>query len=102
MLYIVEITIDGRLPPGYELFTSKTNSVNVRFISGFLGRRTGFTADVRSISCDSVDSGVQEIVIAAGEVIEDALVTETESDGLYRNHALQEWKIKADENQVNM
>ena len=101
MFYLAEIDIDGQLPPGYELFTSKTNSVNVRFTSDYSVGRSGFTADVRSISCDSVDSGVQEIVITAGEVIKDALVTETES-GLYRNLALQEWKIKADENQVNM
>ena len=39
-------------------------------------------------------------MIAAGEVLEGALVTDTENDGNYPNHACQNWNIVADENQV--
>ena len=52
--------------------------------------------DVRSTSCDSV----QEVVVAAKEVLEDAIVTDTASDGLYPDRAVQSWRINTEENQV--
>ena len=48
-------------------------------------------------SCD-----IQDVHIAAGEILTDALVTNTESDGNYPNHACQDWMIIGDENQVNV
>ena len=38
--------------------------------------------------------------IAAGETLQGVLVTHTENDGNYPNHACQSWNIIADENQV--
>ena len=54
--------------------------------------------ETRSEDCD--DRTPQEVVIAAGEVLEGALVTDTENDGNYSNDACQDWNIMADENQV--
>ena len=48
--------------------------------------------------CDN--SIAQEVVLAAGEVIEDALVIDTGDDGSYPNNACQDWNIMAHENQV--
>ena len=42
----------------------------------------------------------QELQLAAGDEQQGALVTETESDGNYPNHACQNWNIFADESQV--
>ena len=101
MLYLIVTKKDGTYLPGYELFTSETNSVNVRFTSDIGQRRRGFTLDVKSISCPPPHV-VQEIVVAAGEVVKDALITDTESDGLYPNRAWQEWQVITDENKVNI
>ena len=49
-------------------------------------------------SADDCDS--QEIEIAAGEVLQGAIVTDTEDGGNYPNNACQNWNIIADENQV--
>ena len=38
--------------------------------------------------------------VGAGEVLEGALVSDTENDGTYPNHACQDSDIKAEENQV--
>ena len=38
--------------------------------------------------------------IAAGETLHGALVTVTETDGNYPNHACQSWNIISEENQV--
>ena len=46
-------------------------------------------------SCDA-----QEVEIAAGQVLADALVSTTGSWGRYPNNACQGWNIIADENQV--
>ena len=51
---------------------------------------------------DGCDDTVQEIVVSAGEELGGAIVTETESDGLYPNHACQNWNIIADESQVQI
>ena len=42
---------------------------------------------------DGCDDTVQEIVVSAGEELEGAIVTDTQSDGLYPNHACQNWNI---------
>ena len=73
--------------------------MDVRFDSNSNGRDIGFTLDARSTSCDY---GVKEVRIAAGEVLEDALVSDTDSDGLYPNNAWQKWNIITDESQVNI
>ena len=49
-------------------------------------------------SADDCDS--QEIEIAAGEILQSAIATDTETNGNYPNHACQNWNIIADENQV--
>ena len=91
--------------------------MDVTFTCDYSERRTGFTLDIRSTLCsdlenseedegdevtseDCDDQTAQELVIAAGEVLEGALVTNTE-DGNYPNHACQNWNIMADENQVD-
>ena len=43
---------------------------------------------------------VNEVKVGAGEVLEGALVSDTENDGNYPNHACQDWDIKAEEIQV--
>ena len=43
---------------------------------------------------------VNEVKVAAGEMLKGALVSDTENDGNYPNHACQDWDIKAQENQV--
>ena len=101
-MYLTETARYGFYLLGYKLFTSETNKVNVRFTSDVSRTAPGFILDVRSTSCDSIESIVQEIVVAAGEVLKDALTTDTESDGLYPNNARQEWKIVTDENNVNI
>ena len=42
----------------------------------------------------------EEIEMAAGEMFQGALVTQTGSDGSYPDNACQEWKITTTENQV--
>ena len=79
--------------------------MDVTFTSDYSERRSGFTLDLRSTLCsdlgkDCADRTAQELVIAAGEVLEGALVTDTE-DGKYPNHACQNWDIMIDENQVD-
>ena len=99
MLYLTETRFSGAYPSGHVLFVSETDSMDVRFDSNSNGRDIGFTLDARSTSCDY---GVKEVRIAAGEVLEDALVSDTDSDGLYPNNAWQKWNIITDENQVNI
>ena len=83
------------------------------FTSDSTIRRSGFSLDIRSTSCaeadeesirlpDSCDDTTQEIVVAAGEVLEGTIASPTESDGLYPNRACQEWNIITDANQVHM
>ena len=45
--------------------------------------------------CDPV-----RVEVSPGEVIEGALVSRTEPDGLYPNHVCQRWNITASEGQV--
>ena len=45
---------------------------------------------------------VNEVKVGAGGVLEGALVSDTESDGKYPNHACQDWNIMAEENQVQV
>ena len=88
---------------GQTLFRSQTNNVDVTFTSDYKGRRSGFSLDVRSTLCawpDFCDDPVEEVVVAANETLEGAIVTHTEEDGLYPNNACQDWKIITDENQV--
>ena len=86
LLYLTETSRDGEYMDGEILFTSETNNVDVRFTSDSSERRTGFTLDVRSIPCsDRVihpqiedeepgepcdDGTAEDVVIAAGEVLE--------------------------------
>ena len=120
MLYLTETSKDGVIPTGDVLFTSETNNVDVTFTSDGTQRRTGFTLDIRSTLCSNLESSeedeedeededtiedcndsiAQELVIPAAEVLEGALVTDTENDGKYPNHACQNWNIMTDENQV--
>ena len=76
--------------------------MDVKFTSNKNDRRGGFSLDIRSTPCvELCHDPVEEVKVAAGEVLEGALVTRTYSDGLYRNRACQEWKIITDENQVH-
>ena len=116
MFYLTETNRDGAYMTGDILFTSETNNVDVKFKSDESITDSGFTLDVRSIPCSDRaiypqvedeepgdpcdDSIAQEVMIAAGEVIEDALITVTESGGNYSNSACQDWNIMAEENQV--
>ena len=80
----------------------------VKFTSDHSVRRRGFTLDVQSIHCCERESFPQDVdpcdpqnlVIAAGEVQQDALVTSTANYGNYSNDACENWNIIADENQV--
>ena len=99
MLYIIVTKRDGAYQTGYNLFTSQTNTVNVRFTSDNRDRRSGFRLDVRSTSCDSVDSTVKKVTVATGEVLEDTLVSVNYPNS-YPNNAWQQWNIITDENQV--
>ena len=84
MLYLTETLFAGAYPSGHVLFISETDSVGVRFDSDTSGRDIGFALDVRSTS---YDYGVKEVRIAAEEVLEGALVSDTDSDDLYPNNA---------------
>ena len=88
---------------GQLLFISDTNNVDVTFTTSRIGRRSGFSLDVRSSSCtelDFCDGPVQEVEITAGVTLEDAIVSDTHSNGKYRHNACQDWKITTDDNQV--
>ena len=97
--YVVftETRKEGRFISG-ELFASETNNVDVKFTSDDSVRRTGFSLNITSTLCYSV----QEVVVAAAEVLEGAIVSYTQSDGLYPNRALQDWIITTEENQVHI
>ena len=49
---------------------------------------------------DDCDDTAQEIVVTAGDILEGAIVTETESDGNYPNNVCQEWNIITVDNEV--
>ena len=66
--------------------------MDVRFTSDEYVTGTGFTLDIRSTLC--------KVVIVAGEFLQGALVTDTDTGGNYPNNACQNWTIIADENQV--
>ena len=117
VLYLTETSRDGEYMDGDALFRSETNNVDVTFTSDSTERRTGFTLDIRSTLCsnlehseedeededtsvDCADRTAQEVVIAAGELLEGALVSDTENDGNYPDYACQNWNIMTDENQV--
>ena len=51
MLYLIETRREGTYQTGDVLFTSQTNSVNVRFTSDDNVRGNGFWLDVRSTAC---------------------------------------------------
>ena len=111
--YLTETSKDGVIQTDDLLFTSETNNVDVTFTSDGTQRRTGFTLDIRSTLCSNLESSeededniedcndsiAEELVIPAAEVLEGALVTDTE-DGKYPNNTCQNWNIMADENQV--
>ena len=48
------------------------------------------------------DDSAQQVVIAPGEVFYGALISDTVFDGNYPNHACQNWKIIADQDQVHV
>ena len=48
------------------------------------------------------DESAEEVVIAARQVLQGAIVTDTENDGQYPNNACQNWNIIIDENQVDI
>ena len=124
LLFLTEAIREGQYSTGEILFTSETNNVNVSFTSDDVTTRSGFTLDVQSISCadrpqypqqinylmdwDPYDSdynygcvqSAQEVVVAGGEVLQGALVSDTGHDGKYPNNACQNWNIRTDENQV--
>ena len=113
MFYHAETYQHGGIATSTVLFTSQTNNVDATFTSDFSERRSGFTLDIRSVLCSELvypedeDSGeycdyinAQDLVIAAGEILQGALVTDTENDGKYLNHECQKWNIRTDETQV--
>ena len=106
MLYLTETERNGVYSTGDVLFTSRTNNVDVWFTSDSSVTRTGFGLNIRSIPCTDRDNfsetGIQEVQIAAIDILTDAIVTNTESDGNYPNRVRQEWNIVGDENQVYM
>ena len=121
ILSLTETAKDGVYASGDVLFTSQTNNVDVRFTSDYSVTRSGFGLNIRSIPCterdnfpetvigtesaeeySDCDDSVHEVPIAAGEVLEGAIVTNTESDGNYSNNACQQWNIIAGENEVHM
>ena len=105
-----EIRREGVYYTGGILFTSKTNSVDVRFTSDWSQGFPGFSLDIRTIPCSEVDGEcqsndrcvlpVQEMVLAAGEFLPGAIVSHTLSNGRYANQACEDWSITTDENQV--
>ena len=109
VLYLTETKTAGIKANGDVLFTSETNSVDVRFTSDNSITYSGFYLDIRSALCsdplnteeydDCDDITSEELAIAAGDFLEGALVTDTE-DGKYPNPACQNWNIMTDENQV--
>ena len=117
MLYLTETRREGNYVTGGVLFVSSTNSVDVKFTSDSYLNQPGFMLDARSIPCadrdtltlaeqHSSDGGYtfcnppQEVVISAGEVLEDAIAMETDSDGNYLKDTYEKWNIVTDENQV--
>ena len=132
MLYFTETHKEGYYSTGDVLFTSKTNNVDVKFTSDYSVTWSGFRLNIRSISCADCDNfpqtvvntasttvdysphspvhpsetpnscDAQEVQIAAEQVLQGALITNTENDGNYPNNACQNWNIIANENQVNM
>ena len=60
ILHFTVIKRDGYYPADYDLFTSETNNVDVIFTSDKSEVRSGSRLDVRSTSCDSVDSTVKK------------------------------------------
>ena len=99
-------TVSSHHSPGSVLFHSKSKGVKVTFLSDGSIRRSGFTLDVSSISCHSKPKppekkcAPQEVGLSPGELFEGALVTHTESDGLYPDNACQTWIISAGKDQV--
>ena len=111
MLFLTETRRSSRFSTGDILFTSETNSVNAKFTSDDSVRESGFTLDVQSIPCSDRDTYPQHSVcddygqglnIAPGEVLQAALVTDTDDDGNYPNNACQNWYIVANEDQVHV
>ena len=111
MLYLTETNRDGVIATGNVLFTSETNSVDVRFSSDYSKSYSGFSLDIRSTLCSDLekshededcDDPARDLVIAAGEFVQGALVTNSATDGKYPNNACQNWNIMTDENQVNV
>ena len=111
--YLTVTSHEGFIPTGDVLFTSETNNVDVRFTSDHSRTKTGFTLDIRSTLCSEIvtpeedidvivycEPPAQQLVINAGEVLQGALVTDTEDSGNYSNNACQKWIIRTDENMV--
>ena len=65
-----------------------------------LFRFSGFSLDIRSISCTESGYLIQEVVVASGETVKGAIVSYTGSVDKYNNYARQDWNIITDENQV--
>ena len=111
MLYLTETNREGVIATGNILFTSDTNNLDVRFSSDYSKRYSGFSLDIRSTLCSDLenphededcDGTSQDLVIAAGEFLHCALVTNSDNNGRYLNNACQNWNIMTDENQVNV
>ena len=120
MLYLTENERSGNYVTGGVLFVSHTSSVDVKFTSDYYESYPGFTLDVRSINCadrENLTLAIQhsmayggngfrfceppkEVMISAGEVLEDAIAPETDSDGNYITYSYNRWNIVTDENQV--
>ena len=102
-LILTEIHRDGHYSTGDILFTSKTNSVNVRFTSDYRVTISGFRLDVQSIPCivrenyphlaTSLGCDEHEVQLSAGEVQHGVLASETVNLGNYPNDACQNWNI---------
>ena len=117
-LYLTEMRKDGNYVTGSVLFVSHTSSVDVKFTSDYYLTFPGFRLDVRSIDCADRDTLTlaiqhsisygnkfckppQDVMVSTGEVLEDAITTETDSNGNYIKYTYERWNILTDENQVN-
>ena len=55
VLYLTETKTAGIKANGDVLFTSETNSVDVRFTSDYIVAKSGFYLDIRSTLCSEED-----------------------------------------------
>ena len=109
--YLTDSRRDGEYPTGDILWTSGSKSALVTFTSDSMGRRLGFKLDVRSVPCTdrenypatrSCGEPVQEVMVAAGEVLEGFIVHPLGPFGRYPDDVCKEWSIITDDNKVQI